>query len=82
MLCRSRMAGSAWHRDACRIGVVPQGGNTSLAGAAVPLGKEVVINLSKMNRILDFTPVRLTRHMYVAQWNLRRLRARVPCHQE
>lgn len=36
-----------------RIGIVPQGGNTSLMGGAVPLdtGDEIVINLSRMNRI-------------------------------
>ena len=36
------------------IAIVPQGGNTSLCGASVPLaeaGKQVVINLSRMNRI-------------------------------
>ncbi|HLP98058.1 MAG TPA: FAD-binding oxidoreductase [Sideroxyarcus sp.] len=37
-----------------RIAIVPQGGNTSLCGASVPLandGKQIVINLSRMNRI-------------------------------
>jgi FAD/FMN-containing dehydrogenase len=36
------------------IAIVPQGGNTSLCGASVPLAdgsKQVVINLSRMNRI-------------------------------
>jgi len=35
------------------IAIVPQGGNTSLCGASVPLatGKQVVLNLSRMNRI-------------------------------
>lgn len=38
------------------MGIVPQGGNTSLCGGAVPLAdgsQQVVINLSRMNRILN-----------------------------
>ncbi|MBI5428900.1 MAG: FAD-binding oxidoreductase [Nitrosomonadales bacterium] len=38
-----------------QIAIVPQGGNTSLCGGSVPLangGNQVVINLSRMNRIL------------------------------
>lgn len=37
------------------ISIVPQGGNTSLCGGSVPLpeGKQVVINLSRMNKIID-----------------------------
>jgi FAD/FMN-containing dehydrogenase len=36
-----------------RVGMVPQGGNTGLVGGATPAGRgdEVVINLSRMNRI-------------------------------
>jgi FAD/FMN-containing dehydrogenase len=36
------------------VGVVPQGGNTSLCGAAVPTGRgrEIVVSLARMNRIL------------------------------
>ena len=33
------------------IKIVPQGGNTGLVGGAVPIKDEVVINLSKMNKI-------------------------------
>jgi len=35
------------------IAIVPQGGNTSLCGASVPLpqGRQIVLNLSRMNRI-------------------------------
>ena len=35
------------------IAIVPQGGNTSLCGASVPLaeGEQIVLNLSRMNRI-------------------------------
>jgi FAD/FMN-containing dehydrogenase len=45
--------------------IVPQGGNTSLCGASVPLAngsKQVVINLSRMNRIraLDATNYTMT----------------------
>jgi len=37
-----------------RVAMVPQGGNTSLCGASVPdaSGTQVVINLSRMNRVL------------------------------
>lgn len=34
-----------------RIPVVPQGGNTGMVGGSVPRGGEVVISLSRMNRI-------------------------------
>jgi len=37
-----------------KIAIVPQGGNTSLCGASVPLneGRQVVLNLSRMNKVL------------------------------
>jgi FAD/FMN-containing dehydrogenase len=36
-----------------QIAIVPQGGNTSLCGASVPLaqGSQIVLNLSRMNRV-------------------------------
>ena len=36
-----------------RVGIVPQGGNTSLCGGSVPdgTGSQVVVNLSRMNRV-------------------------------
>jgi FAD/FMN-containing dehydrogenase len=36
-----------------KIGIVPQGGNTSLCGGSVPdsSGRQVIVNLSRMNRI-------------------------------
>ncbi len=40
--------------NACReasIALVPQGGNTSLVGGATPIGGEVVVSLTRMNRI-------------------------------
>jgi FAD/FMN-containing dehydrogenase len=48
-----------------KIAIVPQGGNTSLCGASVPLAngsKQIVINLSRMNRIraLDATNYTMT----------------------
>jgi FAD/FMN-containing dehydrogenase len=47
-----------------RIAIVPQGGNTSLSGGSVPLpqGQQIVINLSRMNKIhaLDTTNYTLT----------------------
>lgn len=45
------------------IAIVPQGGNTSLCGASVPLtegGNQVVINLSRMNRIRDVDAINYT----------------------
>lgn len=37
--------------------VVPQGGNTGMVGGSVPRGGEVVISLSRMNRIEGFDPI-------------------------
>ncbi len=45
------------------IAVVPQGGNTSLCGGSVPLkdaGQQIVINLSRMNRIRNVDAVNYT----------------------
>jgi FAD/FMN-containing dehydrogenase len=44
-----------------QISIVPQGGNTSLCGASVPLSSQegeaqIVLNLSRMNRIRDIDP--------------------------
>ncbi|MBI5625784.1 MAG: FAD-binding oxidoreductase [Nitrosomonadales bacterium] len=48
--------------SANRIAIVPQGGNTSLCGASVPLseGRQIVLNLSRMNRIRAIDPVNYT----------------------
>ena len=45
-----------------QIAIVPQGGNTSLCGASVPLpqGGQIVLNLSRMNRIRDIDPANYT----------------------
>ncbi|XP_078429792.1 FAD-linked oxidases family protein isoform X4 [Wolffia australiana] len=43
--------------DSRQIAVVPQGGNTSLVGGSVPVHDEVVINISRMNKIISFDPV-------------------------
>lgn len=47
-----------------RLSIVPQGGNTSLCGASVPLatGRQIVLSLSRMNRIraLDATNYTMT----------------------
>ena len=42
--------------------IVPQGGNTSLTGASVPSynNKEIIINFSKMNKILEIDKSNLT----------------------
>jgi FAD/FMN-containing dehydrogenase len=41
-----------------RVPIVPQGGNTSLCGASVPdeSGTQVVVNLSRMNRVREVDP--------------------------
>ena len=46
----------------CGIAIVPQGGNTSLCGASVPLteGEQIVLNLSRMKRIRALDPVNYT----------------------
>ena len=45
-----------------QIAIVPQGGNTSLCGASVPLttGRQIVLNLSRMKRIRAVDPVNYT----------------------
>jgi FAD/FMN-containing dehydrogenase len=45
-----------------KIAIVPQGGNTSLCGASVPLqqGEQVVLNLSRMNQIRAVDPTNYT----------------------
>ncbi|KAL2124042.1 hypothetical protein VTJ04DRAFT_407 [Mycothermus thermophilus] len=39
------------------LAVVPQGGNTGLVGGSVPVFDEIVINMSRMNKILSFDEV-------------------------
>lgn len=45
--------------DRNRIGVVPQGGNTSYCGGATPdeSGREIVVSLSRLNRIRQVDPL-------------------------
>ena len=45
-----------------KVAIVPQGGNTSLCGAGVPLasGRQIVLNLSRMDRIRATDPVDYT----------------------
>jgi FAD/FMN-containing dehydrogenase len=44
------------------VGVVPQGGNTSMVGGAVPSedGSQLVLSLERLNRIRDFDPIDMT----------------------
>lgn len=44
---------------AARIPIVPQGGNTGLVGGSVPFehGAEIVLSLSRLNRIRDIDPL-------------------------
>ena len=39
------------------LAVVPQGGNSGLVGGSVPVYDEIVVNMSRMNRIRSFDPV-------------------------
>lgn len=45
-----------------RVAIVPQGGNTSMCGGSVPdaTGTQVIVNLSRMNRILNVDPANNT----------------------
>src|SRR5579875_2077834 len=45
-----------------RIGIVPQGGNTSMVGGAVPAedGSQVVLSLSRLNRLRAIDAVDMT----------------------
>ena len=47
---------------ASQIAIVPQGGNTSLCGASVPLaqGEQIVLNLSRMNLVRAIDPTNYT----------------------
>ena|SRR5258708_4524082 len=40
-----------------RLGVVPQGGNTGLVGGGVPANNEIILSLSKMNKVRSFDAV-------------------------
>lgn len=40
-----------------KLAVVPQGGNTDLVGASVPVFDEIILSLRNMNKIRDFDPV-------------------------
>lgn len=39
------------------LAAVPQGGNSGLVGGSVPVFDEIVINMSRMNKIRDFDEV-------------------------
>jgi FAD/FMN-containing dehydrogenase len=47
---------------AARVGLVPQGGNTSMVGGAVPSedGSQLVLSLARMNRVRAIDPVDMT----------------------
>ena len=45
------------HCNERKIAVTPQGGNTGLVGGSVPVFDEVVVSLSRMNKVLDFDEV-------------------------
>lgn len=46
------------HCNEHTIAVVPQGGNTGLCGGSVPIDSEIILNLSRMDSILDMQQVR------------------------
>ncbi len=47
---------------AAGVAIVPQGGNTSLCGAATPFehGSEIVLSLTRMNRVREIDPINYT----------------------
>jgi FAD/FMN-containing dehydrogenase len=45
-----------------KIAVTPQGGNTGLVGGSVPVFDEVILNLSKMNKIISHDELTSTLH--------------------
>lgn len=40
-----------------RLAVVPQGGNTGLVGGGVPVFDEIIVSLSKLDKIIEFDPI-------------------------
>ncbi|PAA61769.1 hypothetical protein BOX15_Mlig029272g3, partial [Macrostomum lignano] len=51
--CAEEVSAILRHCQKRRIAVVPQGGNTGLAGGGVPVFDELVLSLSRMNRVLE-----------------------------
>ena len=45
------------HCNERKLAVVPQGGNTGLVGGSIPVFDEIVLSLSRLNRILHFDPL-------------------------
>src|SRR5205814_8039206 len=45
-----------------KVAIVPQGGNTGMVGGGTPHqdGREIVLSLTRMNRILDIDPIGYT----------------------
>ena len=37
-----------------KLAVVPQGGNTGLVGGSIPIFDEIIVNMSNMDKILNF----------------------------
>ncbi len=58
----AELAGAMRLLHAAAVPVVPQGGNTSMVGGAMPdeSGRQVVVSLSRMNRIRDLDPLDMT----------------------
>jgi len=42
------------HCNDRRLAIVPQGGNTGLVGGSQPVFDEIIVNFSRMNKIIDF----------------------------
>ncbi|PAA58876.1 hypothetical protein BOX15_Mlig000340g4, partial [Macrostomum lignano] len=55
--CAEEVSAILRHCQKRRIAVVPQGGNTGLAGGGVPVFDELVLSLSRMNRVLEIDAV-------------------------
>jgi glycolate oxidase subunit GlcD len=64
----------AWS-DEHRVPLVPRGGGSGFAGGAVPINGGVVVDLSRMNRVLQFDPELWRIHVQagITTANLRRL---------
>ena len=46
--------------NTCKIPVISRGAGTNMVGACVPKNGGIILNFSKMNKILDFNPVNMT----------------------
>jgi FAD/FMN-containing dehydrogenase len=55
--CTEDVATILKYCDERKLAVTPQGGNTGLVGGSVPVFDEVIVSLSRMNRVLEFDEI-------------------------